>query len=295
MGAAVTGDRRVPLLEAHRYEELLRRRALGESMEQLCRAFGLKTGKQVRDMISHRKRRFLDVCKILGVEPPKPTPRPSSLTHGQVGRILCRYAGGELPKTIAPDFNISGRRVRDLISQHLERVTQIRAQLARKPRSGQNATWGAEELGFLITHYPTDVALNAIARETRHHLYEVKRKAAELGLPRSRTAPSLEAESGLAPAANPGGPAFISANLEDVVGWLRANGCRVEDGLRSGTYRIGFMNSMTPQQVVRFANDRRARCKRGALAPFTVDAGTGVPLPAGADGRSLTGSSMEAA
>ena len=174
-------------------------------------------------------------------------------------------------------------------------MTQIRAQLARKPRSGQNATWGAEELGYLITHYPTGMALNAIARETRHHLYEVKRKAAELGLPRSRTAPSLEAESGLAPAANSGGPAFISANLEDVVGWLRANGCRVEDGLRSGTYRIGFMNSMTPQQVVRFANDRRARCKRGALAPFTVDAGTGVPLPAGADGRSLTGSSMEAA
>ena len=166
------------------------------------------------------------MCKTLGVEPPKPTPRPSTLTHGQVGQILRRYAGGELAKTIAPDFNISGRRVRDLISQHLERVTQIRAPLAPKPRSGQNATWGAAELGYLITHYPTGMALNAIARETRHHLYEVKRKAAELGLPRSKTAPSLKAKSGLAPAAHHGGPAFISANLEDVIGWLRANGSR---------------------------------------------------------------------
>ena len=183
----MTGDVRVPLLEAHRYEELLRRRALGESTEQLRRAFGLKTRKQVRDMISHRKRRFLDVCRTLGVEPPKPTPRPSTLTRVQVGQILSRYAGGELAKTIAPDFNISGRRVRDLISQHLERVIQSRAPRAPKPRSGQNTTWGAEALGFLITHYPTDMALNAIARETRHHLYEVKRKAAELGLPRSRT------------------------------------------------------------------------------------------------------------
>ncbi len=295
MGAAVTGDGRVPLLEAHRYEELLRRRALGESTEQLRRAFGLKARKQVRDMISYRKRRFLDVCKTLGVEPPKPTPRPSSLTHGQVGQILCRYTGGELPKTIAPDFNISGRRVRDLISQHLERVTQIRAPLAPKRRSGQNATWGAEELGYLITHYPTDMALNSIARETRHHVYEVKRKAAELRLPRSKTAPSLKAKSGLAPAATAGGPAFISADLEDVIGWLCANGYRVKGGMRSGTYRVGFMDSMTPQQVVRFANDRRARCKRGALAPFVVDAGAGAPLPAGADGHSLTGSSMEAA
>ena len=246
-------------------------------------------------MISHRKRRFLDVCKTLGVEPPKPTPRPSSLTHGQVGQILCRYTGGELPKTIAPDFNISGRRVRDLISQHLERVTQIRAPLGPRRRSGQNTTWGAEELGFLITHYPTDMALNAIARETRHHVYEVKRRATELELPRSRTAPSLKAKSGLARAAHHGGPAFVSANLEDVIGWLRANGYRVTGGKRAGTYRIGFMNSMTPQQVVRFANDRRARCEQGALAPFVVDAGTGVSLPAGANGRSLTGSSMEAA
>ena len=222
MGAAVTGDRRVPLIEAHRYEELLRRRALGESTEQLRRAFGLKSRKQVRDVISYRKRRFLDVCRTLGVEPPNRTPRPSTLTHGQVEQILRRYAGGELPKTIAPDFNISGRRVRDLISQHLGRVTHIRAQLAPKPPSGQYATWGAEEVGFLITHYPTDMALNAIARETRHHVYEVKRKAAGLGLPRSRTAPSLEAESG--------GPAFISANLEDVIGWLRANGYQRHQG-----------------------------------------------------------------
>ncbi len=295
MGAAVTGDLRVPLLDVHRHEELLRRRALGESTEQLRRAFGLKTRKQVRDMISHRKRRFLEVCRTLGVEPPEPTPRPSTLTHGQVEQILCRHAGGEAAKTIASDFNISRRRVRNLISQHLERVTRIRSPLAAKPRSGQNTTWGAAELGFLITHYPTDMALNAIARETRHHLYEVKRKAAELGLPRSRTAPSLKTKSGLAPAAITGGPAFISANLEDVIGWLRANGYRVKDGKRSGTYRIGFMDSMTPQQVVRFANDRRARCKRGALSPYVVDAGTGVPLPAGADGRSLTGSSMEAA
>ena len=118
----MTGDVKGPLLEAHRYEELLRRRALGESTEQLRRAFGLKTRKQVRDMISHRKRRFLDVCKTLGVEPPKPTPRPSSLTHGQVGQILCRYTGGELPKTIAPDFNISGRRVRDLYTHAGKRV-----------------------------------------------------------------------------------------------------------------------------------------------------------------------------
>ncbi|MFB3150077.1 MAG: hypothetical protein ACE10M_05855, partial [Alphaproteobacteria bacterium] len=72
-------------------------------------------------------------------------------------------------------------------------------------------------------------------------------------------------------------------------------GYRVKGGKRSGTYRIGFMDSMTPQQVVRFANDRRARCERGGLSPFVVDAGTGLPVPAGADGRSLTGSSMEAA
>ncbi len=122
MGAAVTGDLRVPLLDAHRYEKLLRRRALGESTEQLRRAFGLKTRKQVRDMISHRKRRFLDVCRTLGVEPPEPTSRPSTLTRGQVEQILCRYAGGESAKTIAPDFNISGRRVRNLYAHAGKRV-----------------------------------------------------------------------------------------------------------------------------------------------------------------------------
>jgi uncharacterized protein (DUF433 family) len=122
MGAAVTGDRRAPLLDAHRYEELLRRRALGESTEQLRRAFGLKTRKQVRDMISHRKRRLLDVCRTLDVEPPEPTPRPSTLTRGQVGQILRRYAGGELAKTIASDFNISGRRVRNLYAHAGKRV-----------------------------------------------------------------------------------------------------------------------------------------------------------------------------
>lgn len=105
----MTGDLKVPLLDAHRYEELLRRRALGESTEQLRRAFALKTRKQVRDMISHRKRRFLDVCKTLGVEPPKPTSRPSKLTHGQMGRILCRYAGGEFPP---PPDALRGRGVR---------------------------------------------------------------------------------------------------------------------------------------------------------------------------------------
>ncbi len=73
------------------------------------------------------------------------------------------------------------------------------------------------------------------------------------------------------------GPASIKADLEEVIGWLRANGYRVKDGARSGTYRVGFLDSMTPQQVVRFANDRRARHKRGALSPFVVDAGTGVP------------------
>ncbi len=291
------GDgQRIPLLEAHQYEELLRRRALGESTEKLRRVFGLKTRKQVRDIINHRKRRFLDVCKTLGVEsPPRNAPWPADLTHGQIEQILHRRARGELPKTIAPDFNLTGRRVRDLISRQCERVTRIRAQLARNGRNGANAGWGSDELGFLKTHYPTDMALNAIARATRHHVYEVKRKAAEVGLQRPETAPSLKAKSSLAPAINPKGQAFIEANLEEVIGWLRANGCRVAEGVRSGTYRVGFMDSMTPQQVVRFANDKRARRTAGALSPFVVHAGAGVPLPAGADGHSLTGSSMEAA
>ncbi len=284
----MTGDRTTSLLEARQYEELLRRRVLGESTEQLRRAFGLKTRKQVRDIINHRRRRFLDVCKTLGVEPPKHALRPAQRVHRQIEQILRPRARGEAPKTAAPDLNISGRPVRDLFSPN-------RAPVARKRRGGENAVWDSEELGFLRTHYPTDMALNAIARATRHHVYEVKRKAAELGLRRPETAPSLKAKSSLAPAINRMGPASIKADLEEVIGWLRANGYRVKNGARSGTYRVGFLDSMTPQQVVRFANDRRARHKRGALAPFVVDAGTGVPLPPGPNGRSLTGSSMEAA
>ncbi len=95
----MTGDRRVPLLEAHRYEELLCRRALGESTEQLRRAFGLKTRKQVRDIINHRRRRFLDVCKTLGVDPPKHAPRPAQRVHRQIEQILRPRARGEVPKT----------------------------------------------------------------------------------------------------------------------------------------------------------------------------------------------------
>ena len=136
------------------------------------------------------------------------------------------------------------------------------------------------------------MALQTIASKTRHHIYQVKRKAAELGLSRSRAAPPPKTKSDLAPAAKHRGPAFINADLEDVIGWLGANGFLVKDCERCGTYRIDFMDCMTPQQLVRFANDRRARRVQEALSPFLVDAGVGVPLPPGPNGRSLTGSSI---
>jgi len=119
-------------------------------------------------------------------------------------------------------------------------------------RLGQSAKWSYEQIAFLVAHYPTDMALNAIGKETRHHLYEVKRKAEQLGLVRSVTAPSLN------PAIR--GQAFVNVGIETVVEWLRAHGHSVTDGVFSGTYKMSHNDSMTPQQVVRFANDRRVRC-----------------------------------
>lgn len=142
---------------------------------------------------------------------------------------------------------------------------------------GQNTIWKAEQIAFLTAHYPTDMALHAIERETRHHLYEVKRKAAELGLVRSKTAPPLKNKSRLVPAAKHGSPAFVNANLEDVVGWLRACGHSVTDGVFSGTYKIGPNDSMTPEQVICFANDKRVRCGPEAPSAYAVDPDTGVP------------------
>lgn len=127
-----------------------------------------------------------------------------------------------------------------------------------------NTTWTDEQVAFLIDHYPTDMALRAIEVETRHHLYEVKCKAGQLGLVRSTTAPSLKPKK--LKTVIRGEPIFISASIETVVEWLRAHGHSVTDGVFSGTYKIGSNDSMTPQQVFRFANDKRVRCGPEAQA-----------------------------
>lgn len=152
--------------------------------------------------------------------------------------------------------------------------------------------WRADDIAFLKAHYPTGMPIIAIARATRHHPYEVNRKALELELPRSSTAPSLKYKSSLPLPAKHGGPAFINASLDVVIEWLRLHGHGIIGGSLAGTYRIGFIDSMTPQQVVRFANNKRARCGPNALPPYVVDAGTGWPLPTSSTGYSLTGSSI---
>ena len=150
------------------------------------------------------------------------------------------------------------------------------------------AVWTNGALAFLTANYPSGMALKTLATRTRHHIYEVQRKAAQLGLSRFKTPP--------APTANPEPPRYMSsarftaATFDEVIGWLREHGHRVEPGIKPGLWKVGCFDAQTPQMVVRLANDRRQRDHK--LPPFQVDTGGGTPAVAAVLDRSLTGSSM---
>lgn len=131
-------------------------------------------------------------------------------------------------------------------------------------RLGKNATWSDEQIAFLVAHYPTNMAFNSIARETHHHTYEVKRKAEQLGLVRPAYVAPLKRVTC-------GGLTFSGESIETILGWLHAHGHSVTDGAISGTYKMSHDNSMTPQQVILFANNKRVRCGPEATIQETYE------------------------
>lgn len=98
-------------------------------------------------------------------------------------------------------------------------------------------------------------------------------KAIELGLRRLKTG-----RFQLTPPRYVSSIRFEAATFDEVVGWLRKHGHRVEPGLKPGLWKMGCFDAQTPQMVVRLANDRRARTH--GLPPFRVDnCGVAASLP----------------
>lgn len=158
---------------------------------------------------------------------------------------------------------------------------------AKDRRSGINAAWTEESLAFLKEHYPAGMALKTFAAQTRHHIYEVKRKAAQLGLRRSENPPaSAKPPLHISPMR------FVAVTFDEVVGWLRGHGHAVGPDEKPGLWKVGLLDAQTPQMVVRLANDKR--CRDHGLPPFQVDTGGGIPTEdSWAAGGSPMGSSMD--
>ena len=159
--------------------------------------------------------------------------------------------------------------------------------LTRKSQYDRSrAVWTPGALAFLKEHYPLGMALRILAARTRHHIYEVQRKVAQIGLER-RSKPDQESPP---PPLHISLMRFEAVSFDEVIEWLRKNGHGVEPGLKAGLWKVGAFDAQTPQMVVRLANDRRYRDHR--LPPFQVDTGGRGPTDGSVLDRSLTGSSM---
>lgn len=151
--------------------------------------------------------------------------------------------------------------------------------------------WTKEALSFLAIHYPGGMAMHTICKTTQHHGREVHSKAAKLGLVRRKAIPLkvkaiAEAPRYLSTAQ------FEAATFDDVLGWLRKHGHKVEQDFKAGLWKVGPFGAQTPQMVVKLANDRRRRNYN--LPPFQVDTEGRMPSEiSGARFPSLTGSSMD--
>ena len=151
--------------------------------------------------------------------------------------------------------------------------------------------WTKEALAFLAIHYPGGMAMHTICEATRHHSHEVHNRAAMLGLVRRKAVP-LKVKASPEMPTHISSTRFVAATFEDVIGWLRKHGHKVEKGLKDGLWKVGCFDAQTPQMVIRFANDRR--CRHYGLPPFQVDTGGRMPSEiSGTRLYSLTGSSMD--
>jgi hypothetical protein len=217
------------------------------------------------------------------------------LSDTQISVVLIRRAKGEAPRTIGREFGISGDAVRGLIRRRQTRFEEICADLKVNPETfrkqrtpdaerGSNAVWSPAQVEILTKYFPTRTSIQRMVVLTHHSYYAILHKAAALGLKRpGRKNVTTFFERG-------GQPLHLSfrCTFKRVLRWLGETGCQVNSGSRAGTYRLDGADNLTPQEVVRIANDHRAR-REQPLPPFSVRSDAAIHVETE---RSLTGPSL---